>query len=65
MKGEVKGERGKEGGGEKETKEDVSCDTPSFRIRQGWRMTIVVARAMMREKCTMIISGLQRLVRCT
>ena len=65
MKGEGKVKGKERGGGDKETKEDVSCDTPSFRIRQGWRMTIVVARAMMREKCTMIISGLQRLVRCT
>ena len=36
-----------------------------FWIRQTWRMVVVSARAKMREKCTMIISGLQRPVRCT
>lgn len=45
-------------------------------IRLTWRMVVVgppnladgcffSARAKMREKCTMIICGLQRLVRCT
>ena len=37
-------------------KEDVSCNTPSFLIRQVWRMAI---------RSQSYISGLQHLVRCT